>query len=112
MATFLSDQPVSQSARDILMSLFPQRPDLKDEVHLIEAFFKQAEREGKETIRGLDLNFLALAIEAYRREIITYAKLLNLAKAMSLSPEIVSQLEGYLGIEEPCEDKVYIPDWP
>lgn len=96
--------------KDNLASLFPQKPDLKSEIQLIASFFKLAGKGDEETARSLDLDFLAMAVEAYRQEIITYAKLLELAKTMNLTSETISELLSAMGFEEEVEDKVYLPE--
>ena len=56
------------------------------------------------------LNFTGLAIEAYRRDEITYRKLVNLAEQVKFDPDVIDQVLSRLGIEDEIEHHVYLPD--
>ena len=56
------------------------------------------------------LNFTGLAIEAYRRDEITYRKLVNLAEQVKFDPDVIDEVLSCLGIEDEIEHHVYLPD--
>ena len=55
------------------------------------------------------LNFMRLAIEAYRRHEITYSKLVNLAEQVKFDSDVIDQVLSCLGIEDDIEQNVYLP---
>ncbi|MDE2953591.1 MAG: helix-turn-helix domain-containing protein [Gemmatimonadota bacterium] len=56
------------------------------------------------------LNFMGMAIEAYRRDEITYRKLVNLAEQVKFDSEVIDQVLSRLGVEDDIEHGVYLPD--
>ena len=56
------------------------------------------------------LNFMGMAIEAYRRDKITYSKLIYLAKQVKFDSEVIDQILSHLGVEDDIEHGVYLPD--
>jgi len=60
--------------------------------------------------KSFKLAFLGMAFEAYRRDQITYAKLLNLAEMVDTREDQVERMLTWLGIEEEPEDHVYCPE--
>lgn len=56
------------------------------------------------------LNFMGIAIEAYRRHEITYRKLVNLAEQVKFDSEVIDQILSCLGIEDDIEHGVYLPE--
>ena len=56
------------------------------------------------------LNFIGMAIEAYRRDEITYRKLVNLAEQVKFDPDVIDEVLSCLGIEDEIEPHVYLPD--
>ena len=56
------------------------------------------------------LNFMGMAIEAYRRDKITYRKLVNLAEQVKFDSEVIDQILSRLGVEDNIEHHVYLPD--
>ena len=56
------------------------------------------------------LNFMGMAIEAYRRHEITYRKLVNLAEQVKFGSEVIDQVLSRLGVEDDIEHHVYLPD--
>ncbi len=56
------------------------------------------------------LNFIGLAIEAYRRDEITYSKLVYLAKQVKFDSDVIDQVLSCLEIEDDIEQEVYLPD--
>ena len=51
-----------------------------------------------------------MAIEAYRRDEITCAKLLKLAGRVDVGSEEVEEILGWMGIEKESEDGIYYPE--
>lgn len=56
------------------------------------------------------LNFMGMAIEAYRRDEITYRKLVNLAEQVKFNSDVIDEVLSCLGIEDEIEHEVYLPD--
>ena len=56
------------------------------------------------------LNFMGMAIEAYRRDEITYSKLVNLAKQAKFDPDVIDEVLSRLGVEDDIEQNVYLPE--
>ena len=56
------------------------------------------------------LNFMGMAIEAYRRDEITYRKLVNLAKQIKFDSEVIDEVLSRLGVEDDIEHNVYLPE--
>ena len=56
------------------------------------------------------LNFLGMAIEAYRRDKITYRKLVNLAEQVKFDSDVIDEVLSCLGIEDEIEERVYLPN--
>ena len=56
------------------------------------------------------LNFMGMAIEAYRRDEITYRKLVNLAKQVKFDSEVIDEVLSRLGVEDDIEHNVYLPE--
>ena len=56
------------------------------------------------------LNFMGMAIEAYRRDEITYKKLVNLAEQVKFDFEVIDQILSRLGVEDDIEHHVYLPE--
>ena len=56
------------------------------------------------------LNFMGMAIEAYRRHEITYSKLVYLAKQVKFDFGVIDQVLSRLGVEDNIEHHVYLPD--
>lgn len=56
------------------------------------------------------LNFMGMAIEAYRRHEITYSKLIYLAKQVKFDSEIIDEILSRLGVEDDIEHNVYLPE--
>ena len=56
------------------------------------------------------LNFIGMAIEAYRRDEITYRKLVNLAKQVKFDSEVIDEVLSRLGVEDDIEHNVYLPE--
>ena len=53
---------------------------------------------------------MGMAIEAYRRDKITYRKLVNLAEQVKFDSEVIDQILSRLGVEDNIEHHVYLPD--
>ncbi len=56
------------------------------------------------------LNFMGMAIEAYRRDEITYTKLVNLAEQVKFDSDVIEELLSRLGVEDDIEHNVYLPE--
>ena len=56
------------------------------------------------------LNFMGMAIEAYRRDEITYKKLVNLAEQVKFDFEVIDQILSRLGVEDDIEHHVHLPE--
>ena len=56
------------------------------------------------------LNFIGMAIEAYRRDEITYSKLIYLAKQVKFDSEVIDEALSRLGVEDDIEHNVYLPE--
>ena len=56
------------------------------------------------------LNFMGMAIEAYRRDKITYRKLINLAEQVKFDSDVIDELLSRLGVEDDIEHNVYLPE--
>ena len=56
------------------------------------------------------LNFMGMAIEAYRRDKITYTKLVNLPEQVKFDFNVIDEVLSCLGIEDDIEQEVYLPD--
>ncbi|MCY3682411.1 MAG: hypothetical protein OXH16_13510 [Gemmatimonadetes bacterium] len=56
------------------------------------------------------LNFLGMAIEAYRRDEITYRKLVNLAEQVKFDSDVIDEVLSHLGVEDDIEHGGYLPD--
>lgn len=54
------------------------------------------------------LNFMGMAIEAYRRDEITYRKLINLAEQVKFDSDVIDEVLSCLGIEDDIEQEVYL----
>ena len=66
--------------------------------------------EGQETpFSNFTLNFMWLAIEAYRRHEITYRKLVNLAKQVEFD-DVIDEILSCMGFEDDIEHGVYLPE--
>ena len=56
------------------------------------------------------LNFMGMAIEAYRRDEITYRKLVNLAEQVKFDSDVIDELLSRQGVEDDIEHNVYLPE--
>ena len=56
------------------------------------------------------LNFMGMAIEAYRRDEITYSKLVYLAKQAKFDSDVIDEILSRLGVEDDIEERVYLPE--
>ena len=51
-----------------------------------------------------------MAIEAYRRDEITYRKLVNLAEQVKFDSDVIDEVLSHLGVEDDIEHGGYLPD--
>lgn len=56
------------------------------------------------------LNFTGLAIEAYRRDKITYDKLINLAEQVKFDSVVIDEVLHCMGIKDDGEEDVHLPE--
>ena len=56
------------------------------------------------------LNFTGMAIEAYRRDKITYNKLIALADQVAFDAKVIDRILFYMGLENNLEAEVYLPE--
>ena len=56
------------------------------------------------------VNFTGLAIEAYRRDKITYDKLVNLAAQVKFDSEVIDEVLSCMGLENNREEAIYLPE--
>ncbi|MCE2434850.1 MAG: hypothetical protein J4F29_18285, partial [Candidatus Latescibacteria bacterium] len=67
------------------------------------------EEKREHPFRNFALNFMGMAIEAYRRDEITYRKLIYLAKQVKFDSEVIDEVLSRLGVEDDIEHNVYVP---
>ena len=68
------------------------------------------EENREHSFNNFVLNFMGMAIEAYRRDEITYTKLVNLAEQVKFDSNVIDEMLSCLGIEDDIEHNVYLPD--
>lgn len=56
------------------------------------------------------LSFTGMAIEAYRRDKITYNKLIALADQVAFNAKVIDQILFSMGLENNLEAEVYLPE--
>lgn len=56
------------------------------------------------------LDFMGMAIGAYRRDEITYTKLVNLAEQVKFDSNVIDEVLSCLGVEDDIEHNVYLPE--
>ena len=70
----------------------------------------QKKKKGREhSVSNFDLNFVGLAIEAYRRHEITYDKLVSLVKQVGFD-DVIDEILSCMRFEDDIEEEVYIPE--
>ena len=91
---------------------FAQLCQQKEEARQIARFLNFEKNEPAEGERGtcFALNFTGMAIEAYRRDKITYNKLLALAGQVAFGPDAIDQVLSCMGLENHVEEEVYLPE--
>ncbi len=67
------------------------------------------DRKKERPVSNFALNFVGLAIEAYRRDKITYSKLFNLAELVEFD-DVIDEILSCMGIEDDIEEEVYLPE--
>lgn len=71
---------------------------------------KQKRKKGREyLVSNFTPNFMWLSIEAYRRNKITYNKLVNLAEQVEFD-DIIDKILSCMGFEDDIEEEVYLPE--
>ena len=66
------------------------------------------EKNREHPFNNFVLNFMGMAIEAYRRDEITYRKLINLAEQVKFDSNVIDEVLSCLGIEDDIEEEVYL----
>ena len=89
---------------------FDQLYQQKEDAKLMAQHLKIAEKEHENPISNFALNFTGMAIEAYRRDKITYKKLVNLADKVQFDSDVIDQVLSCMGLEDNVEEKVYLPE--
>lgn len=91
---------------------FAQLYQQKEEARQMARFLNFEKNAPAEDERGtcFALNFTGMAIEAYRRDKITYNKLVALAGRVAFGSEVIDQVLSCMGIENHIEEEVYLPE--
>ena len=90
--------------------LFDQLFEKKEEARQIVQHLKIGEEEREHPFSNFTLNFMRLAIEAYRRDKITYDKLISLAEQVGFDSDVIDEILFCMGFEDDIEEEVYIPE--
>ena len=91
---------------------FSQLSQQKEEARQMARFLNSEKSAPAEVERGtcFALNFTGMAIEAYRRDKITYNKLIALAGQVAFGSEVIDQVLSCMGLENHIEEEVYLPE--
>ena len=100
----ISEQAAGVERRCLELGIDPIHDMAQLERHL------NIEEKREHPFNNFVLNFIGMAIEAYRRDEITYRKLVNLAEQVKFDPDVIDQVLSRLGIEDEIEHHVYLPD--
>ena len=90
--------------------LFDQLFEKKEEARQIVQHLKIGEEEREHPFSNFTLNFMRLAIEAYRRDKITYDKLISLAEQVGFDSDVIDEILSCMGFEDNIEEEVYLPE--
>ena len=71
---------------------------------------EKRKKERERPVSNFALNFTGLAIEAYRRDKITYDKLVNLAKQVEFDSGVIDEILSCMGFEDDIVEEVYLPE--
>ena len=88
---------------------FDQLYQQKGSARQILQHLNNEKKEQENPISNFALNFTGLAIEAYRRDKITYSKLINLAKRVKFD-DVIDEVLSCMGFEDDLEEDVHLPD--
>ena len=88
---------------------FDQLYQQKGSARQILQHLNNEKKEQENPISNFALNFTGLAIEAYRRDKITYDKLINLAKRVKFD-DVIDEVLSCMGFEDDVEEDVHLPD--
>ena len=69
-----------------------------------------SEEKREHPFNNFVLNFMGMAIKAYRCDEITYSKLIYLAKQVKFDSEVIDEVLSRLGVEDDIEHNVYLPE--
>lgn len=81
----------------------------REQARQIARQLRQQQSEDDPPPNRFGLTFLGMAIEAYRREQITYAKLSHLGEMINLSL-VLDQIMNWMGLENEAEQMIRIPE--
>ena len=96
-------EQAAEAERDLELGIDPIRDMAQLAQHL------NVEKGREHPFSNFALNFTGLAIEAYRRDKITYSKLVNLAKRVKFD-DVIDEVLHCLGFEDHIEEEVYLPE--
>ena len=100
-------------SEDAFHKLFEQKEEAKQVAQYLKIEEGREElkekKEREHSVSNFDLNFVGLAIEAYRRHVITYRKLVNLAKQVEFD-DVIDEILSCMGFEDDIEHGVYLPE--
>ncbi len=89
--------------------LFDQLYQQKKKARRIARHLNIEEKEREHPFSNFALNFTGLAIEAYRRDKITYDKLVNLAEQVEFD-DVIEEVLSCMGFEDDVEENVHLPE--
>ena len=89
---------------------FDQLYQQKGSARQILQHLNNEKKEQENPISNFALNFTGLAIEAYRRDKITYDKLVNLAKQVEFDSGVIDEILSCMGFEDDIVEEVYLPE--
>ena len=89
--------------------LFDQLYQQKKKARRIARHLNIEEKEREHPFSNFALNFTGLAIEAYRRDKITYDKLVNLAEQVEFD-DVIDEVLSCMGFEDDVEEDVHLAE--
>lgn len=89
--------------------LFDQLFQEKEKARRIARRLNIEKKEREHPFSNFALNFTGMAIEAHRRDKITYDKLVNLAKQVEFD-DVIDEVLHYMGIKDDGEEDVHLPE--
>ena len=89
--------------------LFDQLFQEKEKARRIARRLNIEKKEREHPFSNFALNFTGMAIEAHRRDKITYDKLVNLAKQVEFD-DVIDEVLHYMGIKDDGAEDVHLPE--